>query len=241
MLRILATRLEIKHRHEVFLASIEGKALHSKVKLVSKGRVKIAASPCEPTLSGEAILVSPIARRKAFKTKPKASQPKGASFQSSRVSVLDQLGPINTDLRDYLSNKRKLCFEKLVHISPSQCGQVGCQLDTVHSVHYCLGIMPITLLSRQSVFNWLLGQISEKTKSRKKNATKVVHLAASSVNMISRGRNLFRSRRRRQGTFTPPTSTLDSDYNPGLSQILVEYEGAFHGTHSRVTIPYNYR
>jgi len=51
-----------------------------------------------------------------------ASQCKGANFQSPRVSVMDQLGLINADLRDYLSNKQKLRFEELVHILLSQCG-----------------------------------------------------------------------------------------------------------------------
>ena len=34
----------------------------------------------------------------------------------------------------------------------------------------------------------------------------------------------------------PPYSSLDSDYNLGLGQILVEQEGAFRGTRSRVAI-----
>ena len=32
----------------------------------------------------------------------------------------------------------------------------------------------------------------------------------------------------------------DSNYSPGLSQVLVEPEGAFRGTRSRVLIPYDY-
>ena len=140
---------------EAILTSLEGRAMRRKAKLISKGRAKTVALPCKVTLSGESILASPIAERKAFKAKPRASQPKGVSFQSSRVSVLDRLGPVNTDLRDYLSNKQKLRLEEPVHISSSQCGQAGCQLVTVHSIHYCLGTMPITPLSRQSVFNRL--------------------------------------------------------------------------------------
>jgi len=123
---------------EVILASLEKQLCTTKLSTPSKAELK----PCEATLLSEAILTSPIAKRKAFKAKPRASQPKGTSFQSSRVSVLDRLGPINTDLRNYLSNKRKLRSEKLVHISPSQCGQARCQLVTVHSVHYCLETMP---------------------------------------------------------------------------------------------------
>jgi len=108
------------------LASLEGKALHSKAKFTSKGRIKAVVSPCEATFSGEAILALPITIMKALKAKPKASQPKEANFQSHQVFVMDRLGLVNTDLRDYLSNKRKLRSEKFVHISPSQCGQVGC-------------------------------------------------------------------------------------------------------------------
>ena len=94
--------------------------MRSKAKLALKDRVKIVASPCEATFSGEAILASPIAKKKTIKAKPRASHPKGASFQSPRVSVLDRLGPVNTDLRDYFSNKQKLRSEVSVHISSSR-------------------------------------------------------------------------------------------------------------------------
>ena len=50
----------------------------------------------------------------------------------------------NLNLRDYLSNKRKLHLEELVDISPSQCEQAGFQLKIVHSVHCCLGLFTIT-------------------------------------------------------------------------------------------------
>jgi len=58
--------------------------------------------------------------------------------------------------------------------------------------------------------------------------------------MISRGKDLFRSQRRRRGTFTPPASFSNSDYSPGLNQILMNQESAFEGTRSRVAIPYDY-
>ena len=123
---------------------------------------------------------------------PRTSQPKEVSYQSPRVSTLDRLGLVNIDLRDYLSNKQKLRSEETIHISPSQCGQAGYQLVMVHSIHYCLGTMPITFPpNQQSVFNQLSARTSEKPKSRKKKATKVIHLAAASVNIISRGRDLF--------------------------------------------------
>jgi len=67
---------------EAILFSLKGRTLRSRAKLASKGRAKIVVSPCEATLSDEAILASSIAKRKAFKAKPRASQPKGANFQS---------------------------------------------------------------------------------------------------------------------------------------------------------------
>jgi len=60
---------------EAILASLKGGALHSKAKLAFKGRAKTVASPCEATLSGEARIASPIAKKKVFKAKPKVSQP----------------------------------------------------------------------------------------------------------------------------------------------------------------------
>jgi len=165
---------------EVISASLKGRSLRSRVKLASKGRAKI----------GEAILVSPITKKKTFKTKPKASQPKGANFQSPQASVMNRLGLVNTDLRDYLSNKRKLRSEEPVHISSSQCGQAGCQLVTVHSVHCCLGTIPTASPSQQLILNRLSARTSEKLESWKK-PTKVVHLTAASVKMISRKRSIL--------------------------------------------------
>ena len=104
---------------EAKIASPEKGASHNKTKLAFKGRAKIVVSPYETTLSDEAILTSPIAKKKALKAKPRASQPKVANIQFFWVSVLDRLDPGNTDLRDYLSNKRKIRSEKPVHISPS--------------------------------------------------------------------------------------------------------------------------
>ena len=86
------------------------------------------------------------------------------------------------DLWEYLSNKRKLRSEKPVNISPSHCGQAGCQLMTVNSVH-CVGSIPITpLLSQQSVFNRLsaITQTSKRPKSLKKKTPKVPDLSATS-------------------------------------------------------------
>jgi len=71
-------------RSEVTIASLKSKALLGNAKLVSSGRSKALsaqiASSCEARPYGKAILASPSAKKKAFKAKPKASQPKGTSF-----------------------------------------------------------------------------------------------------------------------------------------------------------------
>ena len=43
-----------------------------------------------------------------------------------------------------------------------------------------------------------------------------------------------------QWPITSSVSSPDPDYSPDLSQVLIEPEGAFRGTRSRVAIPYNY-
>ena len=99
-----------KANNKAISASLE--AMRNKAKFASKGRAKIITLPCEATLLGDAILASLITKKKVFKTKPKASQPKGTNFQSLRVFVMDH--PVNADLRDYLSNKRKLALRNLL-------------------------------------------------------------------------------------------------------------------------------
>jgi len=107
---------------------------------------------------------------------------------------------------------------------------------TVHFVHCCLRAISITSpLSQQSVSNRLSVQTSEKPKSQKKKTVKVPHLATASVNMIRRGRDLLRFCRSRQEVRTLSFSSPDSNY-----KVLVEQEGGFQGTRSRVAIPYNY-
>ena len=49
--------------------------------------------------------------------------------QSNRTSVLDRLGPTGSDLREFLTSKRK---SESFQTSPSYCQQVGCQLVTLH-------------------------------------------------------------------------------------------------------------
>jgi len=65
------------------------------------------AMPCEAESGSGAILASPSTKKKDLKAKPRVSQSKWANIQFPRVSVLDWLDPDNTDLWDYLSNKRK--------------------------------------------------------------------------------------------------------------------------------------
>ena len=71
----------------------------------AKALCAMTASQCEAKFCGEAILASPPTKQRAFKAKPRVSQPKRAYIQSPRVFVLDRLGPANTDLRENLSNK----------------------------------------------------------------------------------------------------------------------------------------
>ena len=108
------------------------------------GGAKVAL-PGEDSMCDEAKLALLKAKQIAFKAKSKISQPKEVVLQSPRVSVLDRLGPINSDLRDYLRNKRKLRFKDPVHVSASQCEQPRCQLVIVHSVHCCLGHCSTTI------------------------------------------------------------------------------------------------
>jgi len=56
----------LRDNSEVILASLEEKALHNKAKLVSKGRAKIVALPCEASLSGEVILASPTRKKESL-------------------------------------------------------------------------------------------------------------------------------------------------------------------------------
>ena len=119
------------------------------------------ALPCEAKSHNKVILTSLETNKKH-----RVFQPKRAIIQSPRASVLDRLGPVKIGLREYPSNKQKLCSEKLVHISPSQRRQAGCQLVTVHSVQCYLGSIPTTSSpSQQSVFNQLSVQTSKRSKS----------------------------------------------------------------------------
>jgi len=141
---------------EATTASLKSRSPLGYATLTSSSRVTTLkaqiASPCEANLHGKAILASPTSIRRASKVKPKAFQPKKANFQPLRVSVLDHLGPANTYMRENLSSKRKLHSEESVHVSPSQCRQVGYQLVIVHFVLCCLGYSPLRLLQISNIF-----------------------------------------------------------------------------------------
>jgi len=61
--------------------------------------------------------------------------------QSKRVSELNHLSPAGSDLREFLTSKRK---SESFRTSSSCCQQVGCQWVTVHSVHCQLRPIPAT-------------------------------------------------------------------------------------------------
>jgi len=63
------------------------------------------------------------------------------------------------------------------------------------------------------------------------------HFAVASINMTGRGRDPTQSRREKQGVHTPSLSSPNSNYHPGLSQVLIESEVAFRGARSRVEYP----
>jgi len=66
--------------NEAILASLEGKALHCNAKFASKGRTKTVASSCEATISGEAILASPIAKKKPSRLSLRLLSPRRLTF-----------------------------------------------------------------------------------------------------------------------------------------------------------------
>jgi len=112
---------------------------------------------------------------------------------------------------------------------------------TVHSADCCLVPIPTNPLpNKPSVFDHLSAPTYKEFKSRRKRKARKPHLAAVSVNVTSRGRDLAQSQRGRQGVRAPSVSSPDPDYNPCSSQVLIEPEGAFRGTRSGVAIPYNY-
>ena len=92
---------------------------------------------------------------------------------------------------------------------------------------------------RQSVFDRL--SVRAPVKHHKRSISRnLPDLPSTSVNMIGRGREPCRNRRMPRGANSPSFSSPDLDYSPGLGQVLVEEEGVFRNTRSRVAIPYSY-
>ena len=175
-------------------------------------------SPSEVNAPDKVILKS----KRSFKARVLQPEPSLPVSKQGRVS-LD-----NTDLREFLTNKRKL---ELLYTSPSCCEQVGCQLVMVHSVHCWLGPVPITLLVRPSIFDRLSVQATIK------HHRNLPDLPFASVNMIRRGREPLRSRRGQHDVNSPPFSSPDPDYSPGLGQVLVERKVSFEAPDLRWPYP----
>ena len=96
----------------------------------------------------------------------------------------------------------------------------------------------VTPLDRRSVFDRLLVQAPVKHHKRGVSQN-LPDLPSASVNMIGRGRESRTGRRAPHAVNSPPFSSSDPDYSPGLSQVLV-HKGVFRNTRSRVAIPYSY-
>ena len=109
-----------------------------------------------------------------------------------------------------------------------------------HSAKCCLRPIPLISPHQLSVFDRLSAQTSEEPRTRRKRKAKKSHLAAAFINMTGRGRDRTRSQRGRQAVHAPSVNSPNPEYRPGLSQVLIELEGAFRGTCSRVAVPYNY-
>jgi len=161
-----------------------------------------------------------MAKRKAFKAKPKASQPKGANIKSHES--LWWIGWVQLTLTwEIIWATSESYTLKNLFTSRHPSANKG----TCDGALYLLlfGNHPDDFTSKPT--NGIQPVVSpnfQETRSQKKNVTEVSHLIAPSSNMISRGRDVFHSRKQTQGTFTPLASSSDSDYSPGLSQVVVE-------------------
>ena len=112
----------------------------SGVKFALQGGATSITSPSEVNTTDKVISKSPVVKNRSLNAR--IPQPKQPSTRSPQVTVQDRVSWVDTDLREFLTNKRKL---ELLHTSLSCCEQVGCQLVTVHSVHCRLGPVPTTL------------------------------------------------------------------------------------------------
>ena len=99
----------------------------SGAKFALRGGATSIASPSEANTTDEVIFKSPVVKNRSCNAR--VLQPELPSTRSPRLSVQDRVSFVNTDLREFLTNKRKL---ELLQTSPSCCEQVGCQLVMVH-------------------------------------------------------------------------------------------------------------
>jgi len=87
---------------------------------------------------------------------------------------------------------------------------------------------------------WSTISSSSCQTSQKEQSRNLSDLPSASINTIGRGRELLRGRWGWHDANSPSFSSPDPDYSLDLGQILVEEEGVFRSTRSRVAKPYNY-
>ena len=95
----------------------------SSAKLALGGGAKRLASSSEANVTG-VVLTSHVIKEKSFNAR--VLQLEQPSTRPPRVSVLDRLSLVNPDLREFLINKQKFCYEELSRTFPSRCEQEGC-------------------------------------------------------------------------------------------------------------------
>ena len=96
---------------------------------------------------------------------------------------------------------------------------------------------------RESVFDRLsvpFDSSKRQASQKKKKTSRVYKPLHASVNMISRGSKQEQSRRKKPVGVHHSMGSSDSDYSPGLGQVLVGREGVFQGTRSKAAVPYTY-
>jgi len=99
--KLLAARLELKH---LLGANSEVTSLHNRALLNSaKAPSAHIASPRSEAMTSAKLRLTKACKAK-YRSKPKTFQPNRANLQPPRVSMLDRLGPTNTNLREFLSH-----------------------------------------------------------------------------------------------------------------------------------------
>ena len=208
-----------------FGASSEATLLKEKVLHRTKAPSAKIASP-----HGETILTSLPAKRKGSKAKSKfkfkTSQPSGLISSLSKPPCWIIWVQSTQTYENFWATSGSLALKSKLtsrHLGADERG-----VNMLHSAKCYLEPIPTTSPPNQlSVFDRLSAQTSEEPRTRSKRKAKKSHLAVASVNMMGRGRDPTRSRRGRRGIHAPSVSFLDPNYSTGLSQVLIEPEGAF--------------